>query len=129
VHDGTLVADSVATSDGPSASTRTLVQFVFLAALGALLFNFHGISMHLTPWSQAIVNAIVKFTYDQTGQDKTLVVLFREENLATLKESFPISYARHAEVLEALTVHVVGDVLDVVAGALEPREEVATAAA
>jgi CHASE2 domain-containing sensor protein len=105
VHDGTLVADSVATSDGPSASTRTLVQFVFLAALGALLFNFHGISMHLTPWSQAIVNAIVKFTYDQTGQDKTLVVLFREENLATLKESFPISYARHAEVLEALTVY------------------------
>ena len=105
VHDGTLVADSVATSDGPGASTRTLVQFVFLAALGALLFNFHGISMHLTPWSQAIVNAIVKYTYDQAGQDKTLVVLFREENLATLKESFPISYARHAEVLEALTVY------------------------
>ena len=34
-----------------------------------------------------------------------------------------------AEVLEALTVHLVGDVLDVVAGALEPREAVATAAA
>ena len=34
-----------------------------------------------------------------------------------------------SEVLEALTVHVVGDVLDVVAGALEPREAVATAAA
>ncbi len=105
VHDGTLVADSVATSAGPTASTRTLVQFVFLAALGAVLFNLHGISMHLTPWSQAIVNAIVKYTYEHTGQDKTLVVLFREENLATLKESFPISYARHAEVLEALTVY------------------------
>ena len=81
------------------------MQFVFLAALGALLFNFHGISLHLTPWSQAIVNAIVKYTYDRTGQDKTLVVLFREENLATLRESFPISYARHAEVLEALAVY------------------------
>ena len=34
-----------------------------------------------------------------------------------------------SEVLEALTVHVVGDVLDVVAGALERREAVATAAA
>ncbi len=34
-----------------------------------------------------------------------------------------------SEVMEALTVHVVGDVLDVVAGALEPREAVATAAA
>jgi ATP-dependent Lon protease len=34
-----------------------------------------------------------------------------------------------SEVLGALTVHVVGDVLDVVAGALEPRKAVATAAA
>ena len=104
-HDGTMADDSIAASEGPSPSTRTLVQFVFLAALGALLFNFHGISLHLTPWSQAIVNAIVKYTYDATGQQKTLVVLFREENLATLRESFPISYARHAEVLEALAVY------------------------
>ena len=104
-HDGTMADDSIAVAEGPSPSTRALVQFVFLAALGALLFNFHGISLHLTPWSQAIVNAIVKYTYDATGQQKTLVVLFREENLATLKESFPISYARHAEVLEALAVY------------------------
>ena len=104
-HDGTISDDSIAVTAGPSPSTRALVQFVFLAALGALLFNFHGISLHLTPWSQAIVNAIVKYTYDATGQEKTLVVLFREENLATLKESFPISYARHAEVLEALAVY------------------------
>jgi CHASE2 domain-containing sensor protein len=104
-HDGTISDDSIAVTEGPSPSTRALVQFVFLAALGALLFNFHGISLHLTPWSQAIVNAIVKYTYDATGQEKTLVVLFREENLATLKESFPISYARHAEVLEALAVY------------------------
>lgn len=34
-----------------------------------------------------------------------------------------------AEVLEALTVHVVGDVLDVVRGALTPARETATAAA
>jgi CHASE2 domain-containing sensor protein len=100
-----MADDSIAVAEGPSPSTRALVQFVFLAALGALLFNFHGISLHLTPWSQAIVNAIVKYTYDATGQEKTLVVLFREENLATLKESFPISYARHAEVLEALAVY------------------------
>lgn len=104
-HDGTIASDSIAVSEGPSSSTRALVQFVFLAALGALLFNFHGISLHLTPWSQAIVNAIVKYTYDATGQQKTLVVLFREENLATLHESYPISYARHAEVLEALAVY------------------------
>ena len=34
-----------------------------------------------------------------------------------------------AEVLDALTVHVVGDVLDVVAGALESGRTAATAAA
>ena len=63
---------------------------------------FHGISLHLTPWSQAIVNGIVKYAYPPTGQIDTTVVLFREENLAELAESFPVSYARHAEVLEAL---------------------------
>jgi len=104
-EDGSMVEGSITVGQGPSPSFRTLVQFTFLAMLGALLFNFHGISMHLTPWSQAIVNAIVKYTYDPTGQDRTLVVLFREENLATLKESYPISYARHAEVLEALSLY------------------------
>ena len=33
------------------------------------------------------------------------MVLFREENLAELAESFPVSYAGHAEVLEALSVY------------------------
>jgi len=100
-----MVRDSIVVSQGPSATVRTLAQFVFLACLGALLFNLHGISLHLSPWSQAIVNAIVKYTYKPTGQDRTLVVLFREENLATLKESYPISYARHAEILEALALY------------------------
>lgn len=104
-QDGSLVDDSTATALHPGPFLRTLAQFLFLAALGALLFNFHGISLHLTPWSQAIVNAVVKYTYQPTGQEKTLVVLFREENLATLGESFPISYARHAEVLEALSLY------------------------
>jgi len=34
-----------------------------------------------------------------------------------------------ADVLETVTVHVVGDVLDVVRGALEPATEAVTAAA
>ena len=73
-----MVRDSIVVTQGPNATVRTLVQFLFLACLGALLFNFHGISLHLSPWSQAIVNAIVKYTYKPTGQDRTLVVLFRE---------------------------------------------------
>jgi CHASE2 domain len=104
-QDGSMVGDSTATALRPSPFLRTLAQFMFLAALGALLFNFHGISLHLTPWSQAIVNAVVKYTYRATGQQKTLVVLFREENLATLGEAFPISYARHGEVLQAIALY------------------------
>ena len=85
--------------------TRALAQFLFLSAIGVVLFMFHGISLHLTPWSQAIVNGIVKYAYPPDGQHDTTVVLFREENLAELAESFPVSYARHAEVLEALSVY------------------------
>jgi len=89
----------------PGPVTRALAQFLLLSAIGVVLFMFHGISLHLTPWSQAIVNGIVKYAYPPDGQDDTTVVLFREENLAALSESFPVSYARHAEVLEALSVY------------------------
>lgn len=89
----------------PGPVTRALAQFLLLSAIGVVLFMFHGISLHLTPWSQAIVNGVVKYAYPPTGQDDTTVVLFREENLAALSESFPVSYARHAEVLEALSVY------------------------
>ncbi len=90
---------------GPSPATRTIVRFVALSLIGALLFIFHGISFHLTPWSQAIINGIVKYGYRSSGQDATTVVLFREENLRHLNESYPVSYERHAEVLEALSLY------------------------
>jgi CHASE2 domain-containing sensor protein len=89
----------------PGPAARALAQFLLLSAVGVVLFMFHGISLHLTPWSQAIVNGIVKYAYPPKGQNDTTVVLFREENLAELAESFPVSYARHAEVLEALAVY------------------------
>jgi hypothetical protein len=89
----------------PGPAGRTLAQFLFLTAVGIVLFVFHGISLHLTPWSQAIVNGVVKYLYAPDGQRDTTVVLFREENLAALGESFPVSYARHAEILEALSVY------------------------
>ena len=90
---------------GPSPATRTIVRFAALSVIGALLFIFHGISFHLTPWSQAIINGIVKYGYRTSGQDATTVVLFREENLRYLNESYPVSYERHAEVLEALSLY------------------------
>lgn len=104
--DGSAVIDSasvVVRRPGPTA--RALAQFLLLSAIGVGLFMFHGISLHLTPWSQAIVNGIVKYAYPPDGQRDTTVLLFREENLAALAESFPVSYARHAEVLEALSVY------------------------
>jgi CHASE2 domain-containing protein len=103
VGDGSAVIESAAVGvRRPGPAARAIAQFLFLSAVGAILFMFHGISLHLTPWSQAIVNGIVKYAYPPTGQRDTTVVLFREENLAELGESFPVSYARHAEVLDAL---------------------------
>lgn len=90
---------------GPSPLVRTVVKLVSLSAIGALLFVFHGLSFHLTPWSQAIINGIVKYGYPKDGQTDTTVVLFREENLRALNEAYPVSYERHAEVLEALSVY------------------------
>jgi CHASE2 domain-containing sensor protein len=103
VGDGSAVIEPAAVGvRRPGPTARAVAQFLFLAAVGVVLFMFHGISLHLTPWSQAIVNGIVKYAYPPTGQLDTTVVLFREENLAELGESFPVSYARHAEVLDAL---------------------------
>ena len=88
VGDGSAAIESAAVGvRRPGPATRAIAQFLFLAAVGAMLFMFHGISLHLTPWSQAIVNGIVKYAYPPTGQVDTTVVLFREENLAELGES------------------------------------------
>ena len=88
--DGSAEIDSASVGvRRPGPATRAIAQFVFLAAVGAMLSMFHGISLHLTPWSQAIVNGVVKYAYPPTGQADTTVVLFREENLAELGESFP----------------------------------------
>jgi CHASE2 domain-containing protein len=87
----------------PTRMVRTLVRIIALWALGAGLFIFHGIGFHLTPWSQAIINAIVKYKYPDTGQEDTTVLLFTEENLAELGGSFPVPYELHAQVLEKLS--------------------------
>jgi CHASE2 domain-containing protein len=89
----------------PSPLTRTLVRLTALVLIGALLFVFHGIRTYLTPWSQAIINGIVKYAYPSDRQAETTVVLFREDNLRSLKEAYPVSYQRHAEVLDALSVY------------------------
>jgi CHASE2 domain-containing sensor protein len=102
---GSAAVDVGAPPSGPSPTLRTLVRLFALAAIGATLFVFHGISFNLTPWSQAIINGIVKYVYPTAGQADTTVVLFREENLRDLNESYPVSYERHAEVLEALSTY------------------------
>lgn len=84
---------------------RTLVRLGALVAVGVILLFTHGIAAHLTPWSQAIINGIVKYTYPPVGQRETTVVLFLEQNLRDLGESYPVSYERHAEVLEAMSLH------------------------
>ena len=89
----------------PSPWMRLLTQCVVLAGFGVVLLSYHGLSLHLTPWSQAIVNAIVGHVYPPEGQQSTTVVLFREENLVQLNDPYPVPYARHVDVLEALAVY------------------------
>jgi hypothetical protein len=92
-------------SSGPSPRARVLLRLGALVLIGAALFVFHGIRFYLTPWSQAVINGVVKYTYPHTGQAETTVVLFREDNLRQLKEAYPVSYSRHAMVLEALSAY------------------------
>jgi len=82
-----------------------LIRLSALVLIGAILFVFHGIKFYLDPWSQAVINGIVKYIYPSHGQAETTVVLFREENLRMLKEPYPVSYERHAEILEALSIY------------------------
>ena len=79
-----------------------MLQVAFLWLVGYTFFVFHGLSFHLTPWSQAFINAIVKYTYDRRGQDDATVLLFREENLRHLGVQYPVPWAVHAQILEAL---------------------------
>lgn len=81
---------------------RNLIWIAGLANLGLLVFTFQGISFDLTPWSQAVVNSVVKLWYPDDKREETTVVLFREENLEYLNESFPVSYKRHAKVLKKI---------------------------
>jgi CHASE2 domain-containing sensor protein len=81
------------------------LRVTFLWLVGYAFFVFHGLSFHLTPWSQAFINTIVKYTYGETGQQDTTVVLFREENLRALGTQYPVPYEVHAVVLEALAAY------------------------
>ena len=92
-------------SRSPRPVARTLVRLGVLVAIGLFFFLSKPSETHLKPWSQAIINGIVKYTYQPIGQAHTTVVLFLEQNLRDLNESYPVSYARHAEVLQALSVH------------------------
>lgn len=85
-----------------SSEKARFVRVILLAAIGYAFFIFHGLSSHLNPWSQALINAVVKYTYSTDAQDEITVVLFREENLADLNTHYPVPYRLHAEIIEAL---------------------------
>lgn len=84
------------------STTARLIRVILLAGIGYFFFVFHGLSSHLNPWSQALINAMVKFTYPTTGQEEITVLLFREENLKDLGSQYPVPYQLHADILEAL---------------------------
>ena len=82
-----------------------VLRALLLAFIGYSVFIFHGLSNHLDPWSQALINAAVKFAYGKTGQDDITVVLFREENLAELNTHYPVPYRLHSDVIEAIATY------------------------
>lgn len=79
-----------------------VVRALLLAVIGYCFFIFHGLSSHLNPWSQAVINAAVKHFYPKDGQKDITVLLFREDNLASLDTHYPVPYQRHADIIEAL---------------------------
>lgn len=87
------------------------LRMVVLWLVGYAFFVFHGLSFHLTPWSQAFVNGAVKYHYEffekarHAAPSDTAVLLFREDNLTALRVSYPVPYQVHADVLTALSLH------------------------
>lgn len=85
-----------------TARKRNFWQVAFLVLIGAFFFIFRGLSFDLTPWTQALVNAGAKHIYNESKQDETTVLLFREKDLTDLNTYFPVPWEMHAEVLGAL---------------------------
>jgi ATP-dependent Lon protease len=107
--------------DGPSAGVTMVTALVSLAT-GRPVRSEVGMTGEVTLNGRVLPIGGVKqklLAAQRAGLTEVFLPLRNEPDL----DDVP------SEVLEALTVHVVGDVLDVVAGALEPRKAVATAAA
>jgi ATP-dependent Lon protease len=107
--------------DGPSAGVTMVTALVSLAT-GRPVRSEVGMTGEVTLNGRVLPIGGVKqklLAAQRAGLTDVFLPLRNEPDL----DDVP------SEVLEALTVHVVGDVLDVVAGALEPREAAATAAA
>lgn len=79
-----------------------VIRILVIFCAGYFFVIFHGVAFHLTPWSQAFVNSILKFSYGTSGQQEITVLLFREENLKELHVDYPVPYRLHAQILEAL---------------------------
>lgn len=78
------------------------LRCLVLAVLGWVAISLTGAGSIFGPWSQAIIGSIVRVTYSGAGQDDATVLLFREDNLRTLGSVYPVPYALHADVLDAL---------------------------
>ncbi len=81
---------------------RQTVQWAIISGLGLFFYFGHGIRFELTPWSQALVNVVTNFEYGKLGQIETTVLLYTEDDLKEFKSPYPVSYQKHADVLEEL---------------------------
>jgi CHASE2 domain-containing sensor protein len=86
----------------PSRAVRIVFQAVVLLLIGTFVLRSHGLTFDLTPWTQVIINGLVGIFYSREGQEDTTVLLFQESNLLDFGDTYPVPYARHAQVLETL---------------------------
>lgn len=83
--------------------TRCFLRAGIVWLIGLVFYFGHGIVFHLTPWAQAIISAVTSIGYSTAHYEKTVVVVFTEKDLDDEAQGvFPVSYATHARVLEAI---------------------------
>ncbi|MCP5239245.1 MAG: CHASE2 domain-containing protein [Zoogloeaceae bacterium] len=84
---------------------RSLLRATVVFMIGATVLNVTGLDKMFGEWSQIIAGHLLKDTYGKKAQKDTVVVLFSEEDLRRLETYFPVPYAVHGDVLNAISLY------------------------
>ncbi|MBX3679106.1 MAG: CHASE2 domain-containing protein [Rhodocyclaceae bacterium] len=85
--------------------SRSLLRAVVVFVIGATALNVTGLGKMFGDWSQIIAGHLLKRAYEDDGQKNILVILFSEDDLERLGTYFPVPYAIHGDVLNAISLY------------------------